>query len=144
MRVLVIGATGVIGSRLTPQLTERGHQVTGTSRSAARAGRLRLFGAEPAVLDVLDADAVRAVVTAARPDAIIYEATALAGLGLGRNMDRAFGPTNRLRTVGTDNLLAAGRRCVLAAAEVGEDETGGDRRQDRAVDVDALGRADQV
>ena len=109
MRVLVVGATGVIGSRLTPQLTERGHQVTGTSRSAARAGRLRSFGAEPAVLDVLDADAVHAVVTAARPDAIIYEATALSGVSFGRNMDRAFGPTNRLRTTGTDILLTAAR-----------------------------------
>jgi 2-alkyl-3-oxoalkanoate reductase len=109
MRVLVVGASGAIGSRLTPQLAERGHQVTGTSRSAAEAGRLRSLGAEPAVLDVLDADAVRAVVTAARPDAIIYQATALSGVGFGRNMDRAFGPTNRLRTTGTDILLAAAR-----------------------------------
>jgi nucleoside-diphosphate-sugar epimerase len=107
MRVVVVGASGAIGSRLIPQLTERGHQVTGTSRSAAKAGQLRSLGAEPAVLDVLDAGAVRAVVAKARPDAIIYQATALAGQAFSRNMDRSFAPTNELRTKGTDNLLAA-------------------------------------
>ncbi|MGH3251822.1 MAG: NAD-dependent epimerase/dehydratase family protein [Trebonia sp.] len=107
MRILVVGAAGAIGSRLIPQLAERGHQVTGTSRSAAKAGQLRSLGAEPAVLDGLDADAVRDVVGKARPDAIIYQATALAGMGLSRNMDRGFAPTNVLRTKGTDILLAA-------------------------------------
>jgi nucleoside-diphosphate-sugar epimerase len=109
MRVLVVGASGAIGRRLIPRLAERGHQVTGTSRSAARAGQLSALGAEPAVLDVLDAGAVRAVVDAARPDAIIYQATALSGVSFGRSMDKAFGPTNTLRTTGTDNLLAAAR-----------------------------------
>jgi 2-alkyl-3-oxoalkanoate reductase len=109
MRVLVVGAGGAIGSQLVPQLAERGHQVTGTSRSAAKAAYLRSLGAEPAVLDVLDAGAVRAAVAAARPDAIIYQATALSGISFSRNMDRAFAPTNRLRTDGTDNLLAAAR-----------------------------------
>ena len=107
MRVLVIGASGVIGRPLISQLAERGHQVTGTSRSAARAGQLRALGAEPAVLDVLDERAVRAVVEQARPDAVIYQATALTGISFSRNMDRAFGPTNELRTKGTDILLAA-------------------------------------
>jgi nucleoside-diphosphate-sugar epimerase len=109
MRVLVVGASGVIGRPLIQQLAERGHQVTGTSRSAARAGQLRPLGAEPAVLDVLDAGAVRALVAAARPEAIIYQATALAGVSFGRNMDKAFAPTSLLRTAGTDNLLAAAR-----------------------------------
>jgi 2-alkyl-3-oxoalkanoate reductase len=107
MRVLLVGASGAIGSRLIPQLAERGHQVTGTSRSAAKAGQLSSLGAEPAVLDVLDAGAVRAVVAKARPDAIVYQATALAGQAFSRNMDRGFAPTNELRTKGTDILLAA-------------------------------------
>ncbi|MGH3210417.1 MAG: NAD-dependent epimerase/dehydratase family protein, partial [Trebonia sp.] len=107
MRVLLVGASGAIGSRLIPQLAEHGHQVTGTSRSAAKAGQLRSLGAEPAVLDVLDAGEVRAVIAKARPDAIIYQATALAGQAFSRNMDRGFAATNELRTRGTDNLLAA-------------------------------------
>ena len=107
MRVLLVGASGAIGRRLIPQLAERGHQVTGTSRSAATAGQLRSLGAEPAVLDVLGAGEVRAVVAKARPDAIVYQATALAGQAFSRNMDRGFAPTNELRTKGTDILLAA-------------------------------------
>ena len=107
MRVLLVGASGAIGRRLIPQLAERGHQVTGTSRSAAKADRLRSLGAEPAVLDVLDAGAVRALIATARPDAIVYQATALAGQAFSRNMDRGFAPTNELRTKGTDILLAA-------------------------------------
>jgi len=110
MRVLVVGASGAIGRRLIPRLAERGHQVTGTSRSAAKAGQLRSLGADPAVLDVLDAGAVRAAVAKARPDAIIYQATALAGVGFSRKMDRTFALTNQLRTTGTDNLLAAARQ----------------------------------
>ena len=109
MRVLVVGATGAIGTRLVPQLVARGHEVTGTSRSAAKAGQLRAMGAEPVALDVLDAEATRKVVSATSPDAIIHQATALAGVRFGRNLDKTFGPTNRLRTEGTDNLLAAAR-----------------------------------
>jgi nucleoside-diphosphate-sugar epimerase len=109
MRVLVIGATGVIGTRLVPQLREHGYEVAGTSRSPAKAGRLRALGAEPMVLDALDAKATRAVVAAARPDAIIYQATALAGLTDFKNFDRGFAQTNLLRSQGTDNVIAAAR-----------------------------------
>jgi nucleoside-diphosphate-sugar epimerase len=107
MRVFVTGATGAIGTRLVPQLAERGHEVIGTSRSAEKAGRLRAHGAEPVVLDVLDRDAVREAVLAARPDAIVHQATALAGMSDLKHFDRAFAETNRLRTEGTDALLAA-------------------------------------
>ena len=109
MRVLVVGAGGAIGTRLVPQLRERGHEVIGSSRSAAKAERLRALGAEPIVLDVLDAQATRAAVAAARPDAIIYQATALAGLSDLKHFDHSFAQTNRLRSEGTDILLAAAR-----------------------------------
>jgi len=109
MRVFVAGATGAIGSRLVPQLVERGHEVTGSSRSADRAERVRVLGAEPVVLDLLDSAAVREAIAAARPDAIVHQATALAGLSDFKHFDRSFGPTNRLRTEGTDALLAAAR-----------------------------------
>jgi nucleoside-diphosphate-sugar epimerase len=109
MRVLVVGGSGAIGSRLVPQLADRGHEVIASSRSAGKAERLRELGAEPIVLDVLDAAAVRAAVATTRPEAIVYQATALANAGFSRRLDRAFAPTNRLRTEGTDNLLAAAR-----------------------------------
>ena len=107
MRVFVAGASGAIGTRLVPQLVERGHEVIGTSRSADKAELLRALGAEPVALDLLDRAAVRRVVLEAGPDAIVHQATALAELTFSRNFDRTFAQTNRLRTEGTDALLAA-------------------------------------
>ncbi len=109
MRVFVAGASGVIGRRLVPQLIERGHEVIGSSRSPSKAKRLRALGAEPIVLDILDTKATRQAVAATRPDAIIYQATALADLSDFKHFDRSFAQTNRLRTEGTDILLAAAR-----------------------------------
>ncbi len=114
MRVFVAGATGAVGSRLVPQLVERGHEVIGTSRSPDKADRLGAQGAEAVVLDVLDAEAVRSAVDAARPDAIVHQATALAGMTDFKHFDRSFEQTNRLRTQGTDALLAAARETGVA------------------------------
>src|SRR5258706_5982686 len=109
MRVLFVGASGVIGTRLVPQLRRCGHEVIGSCHSPGKAGQVRALGAEPITLDALDATAVREAVAAARPDAIICQATALADAGFSRNLDRSFSQTNRLRTEGTDILLAAAR-----------------------------------
>jgi nucleoside-diphosphate-sugar epimerase len=109
MRVLVVGASGAIGMRLVPRLIEHGHEVVAGSRSAAKGAGLRALGAEPITLDALDAQAVGRAVAAAHPDAIVYQATALADSGFGRSLDKAFAPTNRLRTTGLDNVLAAAR-----------------------------------
>jgi 2-alkyl-3-oxoalkanoate reductase len=109
MRVFVAGASGAIGARLVPQLVRRGHKVFGTSRSPEKAERLHTLGAEPVALDLLDAEAVRNAVAHARPDAIVHQATALAGPTDVKHFDRSFALTNRLRTQGTDALLAAAR-----------------------------------
>jgi len=109
MKIFVAGARGAIGSRLVPQLVARGHEVVGTSRTNLRASRLREQGARGVILDLLDRRAVREAVLAAEPEAIVHQATALAG-GLDlKNFDRAFAETNRLRTEGTDALLEAAR-----------------------------------
>jgi 2-alkyl-3-oxoalkanoate reductase len=107
MRVFVAGARGAIGSRLVPQLIDGGHEVIGTHRSPGGAERLRTLGAEPVALDLLDAGAVRKAVLDAEPDAIVHQATALADLRDFKHFDRSFAQTNRLRTEGTDALLAA-------------------------------------
>ena len=109
MRVFVAGASGAIGSRLVPQLVEQGHEVIGTFRSPEHADRVRALGAEAIALDLLDARAVRNAVLETRPEAIVHQATALADVRFSRNLDRSFAPTNRLRTEGTDALLAAAR-----------------------------------
>jgi len=107
LRIFLAGATGAMGRHLVPQLVERGHHVTGTTRS--RADELRALGAEPVIVDPLDAAAVHDAVVAARPDVVVHQLTALAGLGFGRNFDKAFALTNRLRIEGTDHLIAAAR-----------------------------------
>jgi nucleoside-diphosphate-sugar epimerase len=109
MRVFVAGASGAIGTRLVPHLIDRGHEVVGTSRSPENANRVRKLGAEPIVLDLLDPRAVRNAVLATEPDAIVHQATALADVRFSKNLDRTFAETNRLRTEGTDALLAAAR-----------------------------------
>jgi nucleoside-diphosphate-sugar epimerase len=70
---------------------------------------LRDLGARPLILDALDPDSVAQAVAAAEPDVIVHELTALAGSLDLRHFDRDFAQTNRLRTEGTDHLLAAGR-----------------------------------
>jgi nucleoside-diphosphate-sugar epimerase len=109
MRVFVAGASGAIGTPLVTQLVRQGHEVTGTHRSAAGAGRIQALGARPVLLDLLDTRAVRAAVLEDQPEAVIHQATALAGAGFSRRLDRTFALTNRLRTEGTGNLLAAAR-----------------------------------
>jgi 2-alkyl-3-oxoalkanoate reductase len=109
MRVLVAGASGAIGSRLVAQLVDNGHDVIGTHRNPANAERVSALGAVPVELDLLDPSAVRAVVLAAAPDAIVHQATALSDMTDFKHFDRSFAQTNRLRTEGTDALLAAAR-----------------------------------
>ncbi|SRR6266852_7013225 len=111
VRVFVAGGTGVIGRRLVPQLVARGHQVRATTTSAAKLGLLEQLGAEGVVMDGLDAVSVGEAVAAARPDAIVNQMTGLSEAHAGkpnlRKADRFFAATNRLRSEGTDHLLAA-------------------------------------
>jgi nucleoside-diphosphate-sugar epimerase len=107
VRVFVAGGTGVLGRRQVPQLVARGHQVTATTTSTAKLGLLEQLGAEAVVMDGLDALSVGEAVAAARPDAIVHQMTAIAGKPDMKHMDRWFATTNRLRTEGTDHLLAA-------------------------------------
>jgi nucleoside-diphosphate-sugar epimerase len=111
VRVFVAGGSGVVGQHLVPQLVARGHQVTATTTNAAKLGLLEQMGAEGVVMDGLDAASVGEAVAAARPDAVVNEMTALSQTHAGqpnlRRPDRFFGTTNRLRSEGTDHLVAA-------------------------------------
>lgn len=111
MRVFVAGGTGVLGQRLVPQLVARGHQVTATTTSADSVSLLERMGAVGLVMNGLDAMSVGEAVAAARPDVIVHQMTAISVSHAGKpdmkHMDRWFATTNRLRTEGTDHLLAA-------------------------------------
>ena len=111
MRVFVAGGTGVVGRRLIPRLVASGHQVTATTTIPRKLLSLEQLGAEAVVMDGLDAVSVSEAVAAAQPDVIVHQMTAISPAHAGKpdmkHMDRFFATTNRLRTEGTDHLLAA-------------------------------------
>jgi nucleoside-diphosphate-sugar epimerase len=119
MRVFVAGGTGVVGRRLVPQLVARGHQVTATTTETGKLGVLKQMGAEAVVMDGLNAASVSEAVAGARPDAIAHQMTAInpahAGKPDMKHFDRWFATTNRLRTEGTDHLLAAAKATGVSA-----------------------------
>ena len=108
MRVFVAGASGVIGRSLVPRLIAAGHEVTGMTRSEARAEEVRASGAEAAVVDVFDADALRAAVERASAEVLVHELTSLPDRIDFRKED-TYAATNRVRTEGTRNLMDAAR-----------------------------------
>ena len=113
MKVFVAGATGAIGRVLVGQLVAAGHEVVGMTRSASKQDLLRGLGVRPVVADALDPDTVAQAVASAEPEVIVHQLTALSGkmsLRFIRHPERSFAATmtNRLRTEGTDHLLAAG------------------------------------
>ncbi|SHN27392.1 NAD-dependent epimerase/dehydratase family protein [Actinacidiphila paucisporea] len=110
MRVLVAGASGVIGSRLVPLLTAVGHDVVALARSSRRTSALEALGVDVVVADALDRDQLLAAVRRAAPDAVVNLLTAIPADINPRHMAEEFALTNRLRTEGTRNLMEAGRR----------------------------------
>jgi nucleoside-diphosphate-sugar epimerase len=123
MRVFVAGAGGAIGRRLVPQLVERGHAVAASTRSREKVAGLRALGAEPVVMDGLDAAGVGEAIARAEPDAVVHQMTALATMSDLRRFDKEFAVTNELRKKGTDYLLsaaeAAGARRFVAQSYTG-------------------------
>ncbi|MFF9155303.1 NAD-dependent epimerase/dehydratase family protein [Streptomyces sp. NPDC014846] len=111
MRVFVAGGSGVLGRRLVPRLRASGRQVTATTTSTAKLAQLAQLGADGVVMDGLDAASVGEAVAKARPDVIVHQMTAISLTHAGKpdikHPDRWFATTNRLRTEGTDHLLAA-------------------------------------
>lgn len=118
LRIFLAGAAGAIGRRMLPLLSDAGHSVVGTTRSAAKAESLRAQGVETVLLDVFDAAALTRAVKAARPDVVIHQLT-----DLPRNLEpslmaQAIPRNARIRSEGTRNLVgaakAAGVRRVIA------------------------------
>jgi 2-alkyl-3-oxoalkanoate reductase len=91
MHILIAGATGAAGRALLPHLEAHGYTVTGTSSKD---------------MDGLDPQSVKQTVERVVPDVIVHQMTALKDVQM-RNIDKEFQLTNRLRTEGTRNLIAA-------------------------------------
>ena len=109
MRIFVAGASGALGKQLVPRLVAGGHEVVGMTRSERGAELVRGMGARAAIADALEPESVGRAVSEAGPEAIVHQLTALSGSLDPRHFDRDFAATNRLRTEGTDHMLAAAR-----------------------------------
>ena len=105
MRVFVAGASGAIGRRLVPKLMGAGHEVTGMTRSEASAARIREAGVRAVVCDVFDGEQLTQAMRDAAPEVVVHQLTALPESFDVRKIN--YEPTNRIRTEGTRNLLAA-------------------------------------
>jgi nucleoside-diphosphate-sugar epimerase len=109
MKIFIAGATGAVGRRLIPVLIQRGHQVIGMSRSKDKMKTIRANGAPPVIADAFDAEGLNKALRDTKPDVVIHQLTAIPGRLNLRNIGRDFALTNRLRTEGTDHLLAAAK-----------------------------------
>ncbi|NKZ02363.1 NAD-dependent epimerase/dehydratase family protein [Actinomadura latina] len=107
MRVLIAGATGVIGRRMVPLLTAVGHEVLALARPGSDTAVLEAAGARAVVADALDRGRLRGAVRQAAPEAVVNLLTAIPAEIDPKHLARDFVPTNRLRTEGTRNLIEA-------------------------------------
>jgi nucleoside-diphosphate-sugar epimerase len=111
MRVFVVGATGVLGRALLPQLMAAGHTAIGLARSPEKAVAVEKQGGQAVRGDVLDAGALRRLLRETQPDAIVNLATATP-LKLRIN-PKDWEMNDRVRVEGTTNLLAAAQEARI-------------------------------
>jgi nucleoside-diphosphate-sugar epimerase len=107
VRILVAGGTGAIGRPLIAELLVRGHVLVALTRSPEKAQALVEQGIEPAVANVFDPDAVKAVVNRARPEIVIEQLTALPRTYTRQSLTAAAEFNTRIRLEGGANVLAA-------------------------------------
>src|SRR5690242_86303 len=107
MKIFVAGGTGAIGRPLIAELLAKGHALVALTRSREKAQALVQQRIEPAIADVFDADAVKAVVTRAQPEVVIEQLTALPRTYTRESMKAAAALNNRIRLEGGANVLAA-------------------------------------
>lgn len=107
MRIFLAGATGVIGVRLLRLMTVEGHVVAAMTRTPGKVERIGAEGATPIVCDLFDAASLNAAVREFRPDLIMHQVTDLPD-ELSR-LSEFISANNRVRSEGTQNLLASAR-----------------------------------
>jgi nucleoside-diphosphate-sugar epimerase len=107
MKIFVAGGTGAIGRPLIAELLAKGHALVALTRSVEKAQAFVEQGIEPAIVDVFDADAVKAVVRRTQPEVVIEQLTALPRTYTRESMSAAAAFNHRIRSEGGANVLAA-------------------------------------
>lgn len=110
MRILLAGATGVLGRRILPLLISHGHQVTALTRQPQKVRELRKSAVDARIVNVYDGDALRRQMLSVSPDLVMHQLTDLSKGNSELNAN--------IRTIGTRNLvdaaLAAGVNKMVA------------------------------
>ncbi|HEY7058387.1 MAG TPA: NAD(P)-dependent oxidoreductase [Vicinamibacterales bacterium] len=109
MKVLVTGATGVVGRRLVPLLRRANHEVTAVARSPIVRAQLQRHGATAAELDLFDPAAVRGAV--AGHDAVVNLATHVPHSSTRMFLPGAWRENDRIRGIASGVIVDA---CVAA------------------------------
>lgn len=143
-KVFVAGATGAVGTALVPLLIDAGYTVYGSTRRADRAAALQAQGVHPVVVDVFDADALKAALLRIAPWAVVHQLTDLPKDLDPARMAEAAALNARVRTEGTRNLVAAAQAAGaqrLVAQSIAWAYASGPRpfTEDQPLDVDAQG-----
>src|SRR6476620_3973673 len=107
MKIFIAVGTGAIGRPLIAELLAKGHAVVALTRSSEKARALVQQGLEPAIADVFDADAIKAVLLRAQPEVVIEQLTALPKAYTRESMSAAAAFNNCIRLEGGANVLAA-------------------------------------
>src|SRR6266480_6662138 len=107
MKIFVAGGTGAIGRPLMAKLLGKGHEIVALPRSPEKAQALVEQGIEPAIADVFDTDAIKAVVGRAHPEVVIEQLTALPKHYTRESLNAAAAFNTRIRLEGGANVLAA-------------------------------------
>ena len=108
-KVLIAGASGVIGKALVKLLIEADFLVYGTTRHPEKVKDIEATGATAVVIDVYDAERLKEELIRIQPWGVVHQLTDLPR-GLSPDlMARAVENNARIRTEGTRNLVAAAK-----------------------------------
>lgn len=134
MKIIVAGASGVIGRALIPLLLKAGHEVVGLTRNTEYAAELKDKGVQPVILDIYDRDGAFAAIRDARPDTVIHQLTALSS--------RNFAENARIRREGTRNLVdasleAGARKMIVQSISWAYSPGNGPADEDTPLDLEA-------
>ncbi len=134
MKILVAGATGVIGRLLIAQLVQADHEVIGMTHHRSNTKLIEERGATAWVADAFDREAIFSAIHQTRPEVVIHQLTSL--------REQSSAENAKIRIEGTRNLVdasrAAGVRRMIAQSISWAYEPGqAPATEDVPLDVDA-------
>lgn len=137
MKIVITGATGVVGRRAVPRMLAAGHQVTAAGRNPARMAELERAGARIVRADLFDAAALRRLVDGY--EVVVNLATHMPPTTFRMMLPGSFKENDRVRREGSakmvDAALAAGVGRFIQESFAPIYADGGDRWLDESAPV---------